>query len=227
MRGKWRKKKWRPVISSSMLLPSSVGVSVGEGVGESVRLGVWGTVWPLFGWKFPGVTGWNGVFFYQTKSWKVSGANFCWSDVRFRDSPSQKWIERAEAEVKILSWATFPWFWGEGQLRKNLLFLYIHEFARTLGFKGPSLLDVMWLKKTCSWLKPKSWGCNAHVFMSTTWRAATVLNYCNIYIYIYIYIPHKGLETPKVCCFQDFQNLSFPPKNARKFQEDSYAQSSD
>ena len=79
----------------------------------------------------------------------------------------------------------------------------------------------MWcgFKKTCSWLKPKSWGCNAHVFMSTTWRAATALKL----LQKYIYIPHKALETPKVCCFQDFQNLSFPPKNARKFQEDPYA----
>lgn len=98
-------------------VPSGFPVSVGEGVVESVRLGVWGTVWPLqMGWKFLSLTGWNGVFFGQAKSWKVSGVNFCWSDVRFRDSPSQNWIERAEAE---------------GQLPKNPLFLYIHVLMST------------------------------------------------------------------------------------------------
>ena len=152
-------------------VPSGFPVSVGEGVVESVRLEVWGAVWTLqMGWKFPGVTGWNGFFLGQAKSWKVSGVNFCSSDVRFRDSLFQQWIERAEAKVKLLSWSYFSLVLG-GRVNyvKTRCFWASMNLLGLWGSRGHH--SWMWCDlQTCSWLKPKLWGCNVHVCMSTTWE---------------------------------------------------------
>ena len=75
----------------------------------------------------------------------------------------------------------------------------------------------MWCDlQTCSWLKPKLWGCNVHVCMSTTWGLRRVLNYHNL--------PQKKLwKLPKWVDFKISKSFPFPQKKAQKFQEDPYA----
>ena len=213
-RGKWQKKKWRPVISSSMLLPSSVGVSGFRrwgscGVGPVGGLGY--GLNPSNRVKFPRGYELKRFFLGQAKSWRVSGVNFCWSDVGFRDSLSQQWIERAEAEVKLLSWSYFSLV-----LRGRVNYVTTRCFWASMNLLGlwgsRGHHSWMWCDlKTCSWPKPKLLGCNMHVFMSTTWRAATVLNYCKINI------PHKGWKFPNCVAFKISKTFPFPPKKCPKF----------
>ena len=195
--------------------PSVVGVG---GVGPVGGLGYGLTPFRV---KIPRGYRLKRCFFYQTKSWKVSGVNFCWSDVRFRDSPSQKWIERAEAEVKILSWSYFSLVLG-GRVNyvKTCCFCTSMNSLGLWGSRGHHYWMWCGLKKNLQLAEAQIVGLQCaclHVHNMKGCDGFKLLQN------IYIYIPHKGLETPKVCCFQDFQNLSFPPKNARKFQEDPYA----